>query len=258
MSESHPGHVCKWQKVIQTNTRTCGSHLGALQNPHLKVSWISDANQTLVSFLLTFHIVVKLKTNKNWILCWLSSSEIRSLILGWSFTLVQIRFSPNNVPQLRNGFYMNRSQWPGLELRYPAGYPDVPPMPQTKHVQSQADLPPQNLFFHLTPSICEWCHCCWVINLNCHSPLPLTNESFALIHPYIPVWTSLNPISHKSFTSKIPCVLPVQYPHPLAPLPSHTLYWEPLLKGENCNTDCIQSLLLSLLGVWSWAIFQAL
>lgn len=123
-----------------------------------------------------------------------------------------------------------------LHCNLPAGYPDVPPMPQTKYVQSQTDLlPPQNLFFHLTPQhLWMMLLLCWVINPNCHSPLSLMNEAFALIHSYIPVWTSQNPISHKSFPSNIPCFLPVQYPHPLAFLSSHIPCWEPLLIEENC------------------------
>lgn len=66
-------------------TRKYGCHLGAVQSPHLEVSWTSDANQTLVSFLLTSLIVVMLKTNENGVLCWflLLGNQVSNLALAF-------------------------------------------------------------------------------------------------------------------------------------------------------------------------------
>lgn len=71
----------------------------------------------LFFFLLTFHIVVTLKANKNRILCWLLLLGKQVSNLGLAFHSCPNMLSPSNITQLRNGFYMNCSQLFGPELR---------------------------------------------------------------------------------------------------------------------------------------------
>lgn len=67
-------------------------------------------------------------------------------------------------------------------------------------------------------------------------PLPLLNASFALIRSYPPLQRSLNPISHISFASNSPSLLPAQYPNWLALLSSRMLDWELLFIEETCRS----------------------
>lgn len=122
------------------HTRTYDSHLGTFQNLHLKGSWISDANRTLVFFLLTFRLTVILKT-KNQNPFGSPSSEARSLILGWPFTPVQICF-PQSCYVVEKWLLHELLPiiWPWAQTYIVIFQLDirmVTPIPQTKYVQSQ-------------------------------------------------------------------------------------------------------------------------
>lgn len=184
-------------------TRTYDSHLGTFQNLHLKGSWISDANRTLVFFLLTFRLTVILKT-KSQNPFGSPSLEARSLILGWPFTPVQICF-PQSCYVVEKWLLHELLPiiWPWAQTYIVIFQLDirmVAPIPQTKYVQSQTDLlPSQSLFFHLTPQLL------WMVPPLDQKPqlslAPSSAECVFCSHPFL---HSITKVSKPHFPYIIP------------------------------------------------------
>lgn len=186
------------------HTRTYDGHLGAVQNPRLKGSWISDANQTFVFFLLTFRLAVMLKTNKDQNSVGSPSSEARSLISDWPFTPVQICFPQSRYMVEKWLLYeLLPIIWPWAQTYIVIFQLDirmVAPIPQTKYVQSQTDLlPSQSLFFHFTPQLL------WMVPLLGQKPqLSLAPSSAEWIFCSHQLLLSITKVSKPHFPHIIP------------------------------------------------------